>query len=476
MTDAVSEVPAATRRPRSGRWGAEVAAVLRLGVPMVALNLGQSAIQTTDTVMVGRLGTAPLAAIMLGANLYYLVMMFAVGVLMAVAALTAQAHGARDARGVRRTVGQGLWLAAALALPTLATLAAAEPLYRLTGQEPALSAAAAGYIQARMGGFPLMLVANVLACFLAALNRPQVATAFTALAVVANFGFNWVLIYGAFGVPGLGVVGAGYSSALVDLLQAGGLALFCGIDPRLRRYRLFVGLARPDWPRFARLWRVGYPIGMARLGEVGMIMVATLMIGRFGAAPLAAHAVAMQYAAISFMVPFGLGLAGTVRVGQAVGRADPAGVGRAGWTTLAISTAVTAVAAAVFLTVPETLVGLFLSSDHADDRVAAALAVRLLAVAAVFQVGDSSQGVTTQLLRGLSDTRIPMLIALGCFWGIAIPCSWAFGFQLGLGSFGVWLGLAVGLTAAAVLLVLRFADRDRLDLLDRARAQVTAAG
>lgn len=466
MTSGSPPAPAGVRDGRR-LWLHELRATAALAGPIVMTQLGEIAILTTDVLMLARVDTAALAAGTLASDVFLFFLLFAVGVVQAVQPLAAQAEGAREPGGVRRTVCQGLWMAFAVTLPLIAVLSFAPSMLDALGQEAPTAAAAGDYIAAARWGLPGAAVFMVLRSFVAALSRPGLALAVMWAGVGLNVALNGVLIFGAVGVPALGVAGAGIASALVNTAMAAALlAAVLGL-PRLRAYRIPERLMVPDWARFAAIARLGVPIALTMVCEIGIFTAATLMMGTLGDVPLAAHGIAIKVASTTFMVPLGIGLAATVRVGLAQGARDPAGVRRAGWTAFALAGAVMAAASALLLLAPDVLIGLFRDPADPGNAEVVAVARTLLLIAAGFQLVDGAQVVGQNVLRGLSDVRVPFAIALTGYWGVGIGFAWVLTFPVGLGPAGIWLGLGAGLAAVAFLLLDRFRRRDRLGLVRR---------
>jgi MATE family multidrug resistance protein len=300
----------------------------------------------------------------------------------------------------------------------------------------------------------------VLRSFVSALERPVWSLVVGLVAVAYNAFINYALIFGKFGLPALGLEGAGIGSASANLFMFMGLAAVVLLDRRFRRYRLFGRFWRPDRERFREIWRIGLPIAIT----LGLFNAAVFLMGLLGAESLAAHAVAIQIASLSFMVPLGLAQAVTVRVGFAKGRRDRDGIARAGWTAFAMGVGFMSMTALVMIAVPGALVGFFL--DPADPASAAVsrLAISFLFVAALFQIFDGAQVVGAGMLRGLSDTRVPMVYALLGYWGVGLGSGVALGFGLGWEGVGIWAGLAIGLACVSVLMIGRWIRRERLGL------------
>ena len=444
----------------------EIRATLALATPMVLTNLAQAAIAATDVALLGLAGTRPLAAGALGVNLITACLFFGTGVVTASSPMLSRALGAKShaVRDVRRTVRQALWSCAALAVPFWLLLWQARAILILFGQDAGLAADAQGFVRAMMWGLLPALGFLALRSFMTALERPGWSLIVAALAVLFNGVINYALIFGAGPVPALGLVGAGIGSSIANLLMFVGMAVVVLRDRRFRRYRLFGRFWRADWPRFAALWRLGLPIAVTLTLEVTVFNAAVFLMGLIGTAALAAHAIAIQIAALSFMVPLGMAQAVTVRVAIASGRGDRAGVARAGWTTFVIGTGFMCVMAAVLLAVPRALVSAFIDVHDPANAEVVGLAVSFLAIAALFQVVDGAQAVGAGMLRGLHDTAWPMAYALFGYWVVGIGIGVWLTFYRDMGGIGVWIGLASGLAVVSVLMMTRWARRERLGL------------
>ena len=448
-------------------WRREIRATLALAYPLVLTNLTQALIHATDVVLLGWVGPRTLAASALGVNLYTVFLVFGMGLVTAAAPMLARELGARrhSVREVRRTVRQAMWAAAAISLPVWLVLWNSEPILLALGQEPALSADAARFVRTLQWGLFPALLYLVLRSFVAALERPIWSLVIAAAAVVLNAALNYVLIFGKLGLPALGLAGAGIGSSVTNLLTFVGLAAILLRHRRFRRYRLFGRFWRADWPRFAELWTLGLPIGVMLLLEVTIFVAAVFLIGLFGTAPLAAHAIAIQIAALSFMVPLGIAQAATVRVGLACGRRDADAVARAGWTSFVLGVGFMAFMALLMLAAPQTLIDLFLDESDPANAPVIALAVSYLGIAALFQIVDGAQAVGAGMLRGLHDTKVPMLFAAVGYWIIGLGTGVWLGFGHGWQGVGIWIGLAAGLAVVALLILGRWMMRERLGLV-----------
>jgi MATE family multidrug resistance protein len=448
-------------------WTAELRATLALSWPLILTNVAQNALMTSDVILMGWLGPQALAAGALGTNLYFAFLIFGIGLVSATSPLVAEELGRRrhSVREVRRTVRQGLWAAVTVAVPIWLVAWNGERLLVLTGQNEDLAREAGQYIRALQWSLLPFLFYLVLRSFLAALERPGWPLVIGILALPVNVGAAWVLMFGKLGFPALGLVGAGIATTLSSTFLFLGLVAVVLRDRTLRRYHLFGRFWRADWPRYKALWRIGIPIGLTLAFEVTIFNAAALLMGRIGADELAAHAIALQIASFCFMVPFGIGQAVTVRVGRAYGAQDPGGVTRAGWTAYALGVGFMSFTAMLMLFAPHLLLAVFL--DLADPKNAPVIgfAVSFLVLAALFQLADAAQAVGSGMLRGLQDTRVPMIYAGVGYWGIGLPLSIGLAFWTSLRGIGIWIGLATGLTVVALLMLWRWLNRDRLGLV-----------
>lgn len=441
-------------------WRAEFKETLHLGLPLALTQLAQIALETTDVMMMGHLSPDALAAGSLGLNLFLAVLLLGVGVTAAVSPLAAQALGRRDPREARRAYRQGLWVSVALGLPGMAVLWRAEDVLLLLGQPAQASADAGTYLFWVSFALIPILWAMTSRALLAVFGLTSVVLAVSVAAIGLNVILNYALMFGNWGFPRLGLAGAGIATAVVASFQAAVLFVYVTRARRVRLLHALGRLWRPDWKTFGAILRIGLPIGLTMVMEMGMFATAVFLMGLISTEALAANQIAIQIASVTFMVPYGLSQAATVRVGLAVGRGDTASVLRAWQAALCGGLAFMGVAAAVFWFFPHWLVDVFLTEEAAGGPVAA-LAVSFLAVAAGFQLADATQVITAGALRGLKDTRGPMLIALAGFWMVGVPVGALLAFGLDMGGIGVWWGLLCGLVAVAVLLSMRFLDRAR---------------
>ncbi|WP_306117725.1 MULTISPECIES: MATE family efflux transporter [unclassified Roseitalea] len=442
--------------PAPMSWGAHARATLALGVPLVGSQLGTMLMNTTDTVMLGWYGVTDLAAGVIATQVIHTVILFGAGIAYAVVPMAASAEGQGDVSQVRRSVRMGLWASVLFCLIMMPILWFIEPILLALGQNADVAALAREYMRIAQFSLFAVLAWWTLRSFLTAIERTRIVFVATIAGIFLNAAVNWAFIFGNWGAPELGVRGAALATLATQSLVLAVVAAYAARADRARPYAIFVRLWRPDWQALGEVVRIGLPIGTMIVAEAGLFVAASILMGWIGVTALAAHGIAMQLASLAFMVPLGMAQAATARVGQFHGRGDRFGLDRAAKTVMALCLGFAAMSAALFFAVPDFLIGLFL--DEADPGAPAVLAyaVPLLFVAACFQLADSAQAIGAALLRGLKDTRVPMIIALIAYWPVGMVLAWLLGFVAGLGGIGVWIGLASGLTAAAILLNWRF--------------------
>ncbi len=448
-------------------WTTEARAMLSLALPIILANVAQSTINATDLVLLGRLNADALAAGSLAFNLYIPLLVFGIGLLAAVSPLVAAERGARrhSVREVRRTVRQGMWHAVTLVIPCWLILWHAPDLLLMLGQAPDLAAAAGRFVRIIMWSLLPIFLFFVLRNFISAIERPNWAAVVLFAQVAINAVLGWALIFGRLGAPAMGLEGSALASALANLFVFLALAMVVAFAKPFKRYRIFGRWWRADWPRYRQVAAIGLPIAITLLLEVTVFAAAVFIMGLIGRNEIAAHAIALQIAAFTFMVPLGLSQAGTVRVGLAYGAADRAGIARAGWTALVLGIGFMAVMALMLILFPRALIGIFIDTADQDNAIVVALAVQFMGIAALFQIVDGAQSVGAGVLRGLQDTRWPMIFAAFGYWVVGIGVGVVLAFPFDLKGLGVWIGLASGLAVVAVLMVWRWMRREALGLL-----------
>lgn len=461
--------PCSVPVPPPASWRQEIRATLALSGPLVLINLAQIGMGTTDVMMMGGLGPDTLAAGALGVNLWFIALIFGIGLLSAVSPMIARDLG-RDpdaTEAVRATVWQGLWSAACLAPPCWLVLWWSEPLLLALGQAPDLAAQAGVYVRVLQWALLPSWGFLVLRGFVSALERPVWSMVIGLGAVAVNAAANWCLMLGQCGFRPLGIAGSGLATLLSSLLMFLALGLVTHRAAPFRRFRLLSGPWRPDGPRLRAFWRLGLPMAAMLSFEVTMFNAAVFLMGLLGAASLAAHSIAIQLASLTFMVPLGLAQAVAVRVGRARGAGDKEAARLAGWTALGLAVSFMGLMSLTMILAPRRLISAFLDTADPANAPVIALATSFLMLAALFQIADGAQAVGAGMLRGLHDARVPMLFALTGYWGIGLPLGIVLAFPAGMGGTGIWLGLAAGLMVVAALMLWRWTRREALGLLTR---------
>jgi MATE family multidrug resistance protein len=421
--------------------------MLNLAMPVVMAELGWVTMGIVDTIMVGGLGPSAIGAVGLASMLFIAVGVFAMGLLLGLDPLVAQAFGARRLDECHRWLIDGVWLGVLASPPMMGVVFAMNASLPRWGLPPEVLALARPYLSILMWSLPPLLLYVAFRRYLQAMNLVRPVMFALVAANLVNAAANWVLIYGHLGAPAMGVPGSAYATLAARIFMAGWLlvAIVSHEPPEghLRDTPLALDLAR-----VRQLFTLGFPAAGQMVLEVGVFAAATALAGRVSANALAAHQIALNLASITFMVPFGVSSAAAVRVGQAIGRGDPRGAASAGWTAIAIGVTFMSAAAMTFLLAPRVLVRAFTTDDAVID-----VGASLLFVAAVFQLFDGLQGVTTGALRGLSDTRTAMLWNLAGHWLVGLPLGYLLCFRWGFGVIGLWWGLSTGLIICGLALV-----------------------
>jgi len=465
MTEEMNRAANISPADRNRAWLGELRATMALAWPLILANVTQQAIQATDVLLVGRLGATQLAASTLALNLTWTFSIFLLGLITASSPMMATALGQRfnAVRDVRRTFRAGLWIIAIVMPPYWLLMWHVGALMLAFGQSPELAALGQSFLRAYMWLVAPWLVFQLLRNFVAALERPRVVLWLSIAGIMLNALISWSLIFGHFGLPALGLVGSGIGSTITWLILCTALVVVVSTDRKFRRFHLFGHWWRMDGQRILAMVRLGWPIAATMSLEIGVFALAAYFMGWIGAPAVAAHAVALQLAALTFMVPLGLGQAATVRVGLALGRKDEDGISRAGWTSWIIGVGFMGAMALVMWAFPRDLVTLFLK-DTARNALVIGLAVSFLKVAAAFQLVDGAQVIGAGMLRGLHDTRWPLVFAIVGYWVVGLGIGWWLAFGADWKGVGIWIGLAAGLASVAVLMLIRWILRDRLGL------------
>ncbi len=439
-------------------WFDEAGETLKLALPLIFTQVAQMAIMTTDVIMLGRVGETALASSALGITVFFFCWLFAAGPVAAVAPMIAHILGANpnDRAGVRSVVRMGFWAVTIVSLPLIGLMLFTKPVMLLLHQRPELAAGAGQFTAALCIGLPFSLFYQVLRNFSTALGRPLAPMVVMVAGIAFNFAGDYALIFGHFGMPKLGLTGAAIASASSYTFQFLALLAVVLATPKLRDYRIFRRFFRPHWEKLAEVFRLGMPIGLTMMFEAMLFNSATLMMGTFGAASVAAHQISMNVPSNTFMWPLGIAMASTIRVGLAAGAGDREGVRRAGYTALGLAVLFMAAMSVVLALFPRQIAELYFASDSAQSAEAIALATVFLRVAAAFQIFDGLQVVAALSLRGLKDARAPMWIAGASYWLAGFPVCVLLGFGLHMAGLGIWIGLAFALFVAAVTMCWRF--------------------
>lgn len=464
--------PTPLTEPVAPSHRAELGALLRLATPLVGANLLQMGVYAIDVVFVAHLTPLDLAASTLGVFLYSLMLWMMLGLSTACAPLIAAELGRKRhaVREVRRSFRMAMWLAALVAIPIMILLANGTTILLFARQDPEVARRAGAFLHILLFALVPAIFAGVMRTAAAALGRPGWALGVTAMALGLGALGNWLLVFGHAGFPALGLEGSAIASVATTMAMMIAYCLILVFDPKLRRYRLFGRWWRPEWSRLGEIVKLGVPIAFTFVLEGALFGGAALLMGRIGVAAIAAHAVALNIAALTFQIPLGVAQAATIRVGMAFGARDRDAVGRAGRVALGVGIGIMGLTALLIFSVPRLFVSIYLDVDAPTNAAVVALALQYLVVAAIFQLVDGAQAVAAGVLRGVQDTRVPMLIAAFGYWVAGFGTSIYLGFHIGWQGVGIWTGLAVGLLVVSALLLWRWRARERLGLLRWATA------
>jgi MATE family multidrug resistance protein len=429
--------------------------MLRMAVPLALAELGWMAMGVVDTIMAGRLGAAAIGAGSLGGNLFYPIACFGTGLLLGMDTLVARSFGADDPRDCRRSLVNGVWLAG-LAVPLALVIWALIPLLRAVGTNPRVMVLLGPYLKALMWGILPLLAYAALRRYLQAVNVVAPITFALVSANLVNLVGNWVLMFGHWGAPAMGLEGSGWSTTIARVYMAAVLLAAIAWHERKSGNLLYRMSWKPDVARLWRLLDLGFPAALQILIEGGLFGVIAVLAARLDEVSLAAHGIAINVVSTTYMVPLGISSAAAVRVGQAVGRKDRPGVATSGWAALLLGTLFMGAAGLALWAAPRWILRVFTA-----DAAVIASGAALLRIAALFELFDGFQTVATGALRGLGDTRSPMLAHLAGYWLIGLPISYVLCFRLRWGVPGIWVGLTTALILIGVALVWVWRERVR---------------
>lgn len=438
------------------RYRPHLIATLALALPLTGSHLARMAIGVTDTVMIGWYGVDPLAAVVLATSTHFILFMLGSGYGIGVMGVIATALAQKDDTEVRRATRMALWLSGLHSVLVLPILWFSGSILLALDQKPEVAAYAQEYLRIMCFAMAPALWSLTMNSFLAAIGRANIVMMITIAGIPLNILLNWMLVFGNFGAPEMGVAGSAIASLIVNIFQFVLIALCASFLPEARRFHLFRRIWRPDWPAFLAIFLLGLPVGLTLVAETGMFVGTNVMMGWFGTQQLAAHGIALQLASIAFMIHLGLSNAVTIRVGGFHGENDTVAMGDAGRTAIFLSILFASVTICIFLTSSEVLAGWYLDPTHVETPVIIALVGGLMIYAAGFQLADGMQVLALGMLRGVQDTRVPMIYAIISYWLVGLPAGYLLAFRVGMGPPGLWLGLLIGLSCAAVLLMTRF--------------------
>jgi MATE family multidrug resistance protein len=437
-------------------FSGELRALFILGMPMALAQLTQFSIYFIDTVMLGRVGREALAAAAMGSAVYFMLWMLGSGFVMAVSPLVSQALGAdqSDRRDARKTVRMSIWVIFFMTPLLVVLLLFIKPALNLV--KPELAGPSTYYMMALAPGWPFALGIWSLRNFLAAIEKTVVPLIIVSLTVVINAGLNWVLIFGELGFPRLELVGAGIASSISYTLSFFMFVAYCYWDKIAREFHIFENFFKPHWTRLKEIVRLGWPMSITTTFEGMLFNACIFLMAAIGTDEVAAYQVALNAAAMAFMLPYGFSMAGCVRVGLAAGTDNFAAIRRVGLVTIFICVSLIMMFAAFITLAPNWLADIYLSSSDKDTGAVRALVLSFLPIAAAFMLFDGTQVAANQLLRGLKDVTVPMWMTGISYWVIGFPVSWYLGLHTDVGAVGVWYGLLLSLISASILLGGRF--------------------
>ena len=438
-------------------WGGEMRALLTIGIPMGLAQLVQFSPYIADAVMIGRIGPTEIAAAAIGSVLYFLIWMLASGPIAAVTPLVSQALGRNIAerRDVRRTVRMSVWACFLIFPFIIGLLLLTEPLMIFAGQDPKVAALAQDYVLVLAPGLPFTLAVMSFRNFLAAIGKTIVPFLLVASAAIVNIILNWVLIFGDLGAPELSLLGAGIASSISGIYGYVIFVIYIKWDAKARDFDLFSNLLKPDWERMAELLKIGWPISVTVTFEGMLFNAGVLIAGAVGVIEQAGFQIALSVASTAFMMPYGLSMAGEVRIGLAKGAANTPAARRASTATILSSVLAIGLCALPVAFVPQWVASLYFNMEAADTRPVFEYVVIFLPIAAGFMFFDAVQVACNQLLRGLADVKWPMVITGISYWVIGFPIAFYTALHTNIGAAGIWYGLTAGLIAAFIGLGIR---------------------
>ena len=435
-------------------WLGEMRALLWLGVPMAAAQLAQFFVFTIDILMIGRISPEDLAAAALGTVIYFFLWMLGSGPVNAVSPLVSQALGAdqNDRKDARRSVRMALWVIFMMTPIIVLMLTFTEPLANKMGQDAAIAKKAGAYVIALGPGLAFALATMTLRNFLAALGKTKIPFILVMIVTAINAGLNYIFIFGNFGAPRLELIGAGIASSLSYIFGFFLFVLYIRFDSHAHNFQVFSNFWKPDWERFRDVVKLGFPISMTTMFEGMLFNAVVFIVGVIGVMEQAAYQIALNVAALAFMLPWGMSMAGAVRIGLAKGAGNKPATRRAASTTMIASIFAIMMIAIPVALYPEFTASLYMNLEKPENEQVIALVVGFLPIATAFMFFDALQVAANQLLRGLKDVNWPMLYTGISYWVIGFPVAYILALKTDIGVNGVWYGLMAGLIAASILL------------------------
>jgi len=433
------------------RFLQEIRVLFQIGIPVVIGNLLQISMSVVDTLMAGNLSARDLAAVAVGGSLFTPVIMLGGGILMGLSPIVAQHFGRRNLQLIGKSTRQALWLSLILSIPAVFMLRNTGVVLQFMQVDPEIIPLTLGYMRAISFGVPFLFLYMALRNFNEGISVTKPAMYIGFVGLLFNIAGNYTLMFGKFGFPQLGAVGTGYASSIVMLVLFIGLLAYTWGNKAYKRFGIFERVRLPEWKYISELLRVGTPIGISMTMEVTMFAVVGLIMGSLGTLAVAAHQIALNFASVTFMLAFGLSSAITVRVGQVYGRSGMIPARFSGFSGIGVAVAFMCCTALIMYLIPGWIVSLYTSDENLRD-----IAITLIYMAAIFQVSDGLQVSGSGALRGLKDTKVPMIVNLIAYWIIGLPLGYYFGIIREWGPQGLWIGLTAGLTVAAVLHNMRF--------------------
>lgn len=429
----------------------EISTLLNVGVPVIIAQVLQMSMSFVDTVMAGRLSPEDLAAVAVGSSILLPFIVLCLGCMMAVTPIVAQNVGARRFKQIGKNARQVLWLSQILALPSFFLLRNLDFAFPLIGVTEEIVPIAAGYLKAISWGIFPAYAFGALRYFNEGLSVTRPAMFIAGIGLIVNIPANYILMFGKLGFPQLGAIGTGYASAIVFTVMFIIMLWFTVGFEAYNRFGIFEKFKWPEKKYLGELLRIGVPIGISSTMEVSMFAVVSLLVSTISTVAIAGHQVAINFAAMMFMIPFGLSVAISARVGQSIGRKRPGEARFRGFVGVGVASFIMALSAIFIYLFPE-----MISAIYTDDKAVTEVAVQLLLMAAIFQLSDGLQVSGFGALRGLKDTKVPMYVNLVAYWLVGIPVAYYLGFIADYGAQGLWVGLIAGLTVAGILHNLRF--------------------